>query len=426
MEILNDKSYYGKSGVARWGVADDQMTMTQKWLCFVALFLFATFSLYQNLIMAPCLADVAAALGMQAANMGWIMSIFTVAGLILAYPATWIMQNFGIKSSVVVSGILSLLGNVVCLVSGNAPLFMAGRLLQGCGFGLITVLGPNIMPRLMPMNKMGLTMGIWSQWVVPGTALSALTTAGIFASFGWRALFVASIIYLAITMVLVLVFVKMPLVPENVLYGAQAAPSQAKASSTPARKSYPISAMLVGFVFFAWCFQYGCYNSFYPTFAQTAVQMDMFGASMTTFVAALATIPTGIFFGWLADRIEIRKIMLLAGLAITAVFTGFVLWRVQSVSGAYIASVFIGLVCAGIVPTMTRSIIPVLAVSPKTTDWALTSMAFVTCLANAVSGFAPGIGIAHGFGAVGYLVGGIMLVAFVLMLFIKDDRKLEE
>lgn len=421
--ILYDKSYYGKSKLAQWGVADDQMTPLQKWLCFTALILFATFSLYQNMMLAPCLPNVAAEFGVDPANMGWLMTVFNVTGLILAYPATWIMQNLGIKFSVVMSGVFSLIGSCICLSStGDATLFMVGRAVQGCGMGLICVLGPNIMPRLMPMEKMGVTMGIWSQWVVPGIAISSFTTAAVYGAGGWQALFYLSILFTSVTLALVLAFVKMPLVPENILYAAQHADEVGEAKV--ASKGHPIAAIVVGLVFFAWCFQYGTFNSFYPTFAQQSAGMDMFSSGLTTFIAAVATVPGGIFIGWLADKLRMRKIMLLVGLAITAVFVGAFLWTSESSMGVYASCVFIGLVCAALVPTMTRAIIPVLAVSPKMTDWALTGMAFVTSVANLIGGVFMTVAAGSGWAMAGVTVGVLMAVAFVIMLFIPNDRKL--
>ena len=425
-EVLKDKSYYGHSKIAQWGVADDQMTTLQKWLCFSALFLFATFALYSNMMLAPCLMGVAETFGIEPANMGWIMSVFTVTGLILAYPATWIMQTFGIKTSVVASGVLSLLGNFICLSSnGDAAIFMAGRAVQGCGMGLICVLGPNIMPRLMPMEKMGVTMGIWSQWVVPGIAIASFTTAGLYAEGGWQMLFYVSTAATAICLALVLVFVKMPLVPENVLYAAENGDKKAEETQQKPQKGYPVSAVLVGIVFFAWCFEYGTFNSYYPTFAQEVAGMDMFGASLTTFIAAVATSPGGIFVGWLADKLRMRKAMLLVGLAITAVYAAFFMWRFDSASSIYVGCVFLGLVCAALVPTATRVLIPVLAVDPKVTDWALTGMAFVTQLANLLAGFFMTIVAARGYEFAGYIVGALMCVAFIIMLFVKSDRAVD-
>ena len=411
----------GKFKSAQWGIADTEMSSIDRWLCFWALFVFGTCCVYQWIMPASILTNIGAAFDMDLGTAGWIMSIFTLTGLILAYPGAWIMRNIGIKVSIIITAVLTIIGNILAICATDATMFIVARAIQGCGFGLISVIGPNIMPRLFPLERQGLVMGIWSQWVCPGIALAALSTPLLYTAFGWQSTFYLSLGLQIVTTILVLVFVKMPAVPENMKIKGAASTISAKPS-----KAYIISAFVVGFCFLAWCTSYPTFNTFYPTYAQEVQGMDLFSASMTTLVAALATIPGGILFGLLADKIKQRKLLLIIGYILLIVICATILWLPsQNQTLAWISIVLLGFLCAGLVPTMSRALIPVLAKDPTTTDYALTGMAFVTQLGGFIAAFFGTIAATsnYQYPALVFVV-PLCGAAVIVLLFVKNDHKI--
>lgn len=411
----------GRFASARWGVAEGVLANKERWLCFWALFVFGSCCVYQWLMPASILTNLGAVFSMDLDTAGWIMSIFTLTGLILAYPGAWIMRNIGIKVSILIAALLTIAGNVLALLSDSGEMFIVARAVQGCGFGLIAVIGPNIMPRLFPLERQGLVMGLWSQWVCPGVALAALSTPLLYSAFGWKSIFCLSLALQIVTTLLVLVFVKMPAVPENMLANVQGKGVVQKPS-----KARRISAFAVGFCFLAWATSYPTFNTFYPTYAQNVQGMDMFPASMTTLVAAVVTIPGGILFGLLADRIRQRKWMLIIGYVLLIAVCGTVLWaNVQNQALAWISIALLGFFCAGLVPTMSRALIPVLAKDPATTDYALTGMAFVTQLGGFIAAFFGTIAASssYQFAALVFVI-PLCAAAVIALLFVKNDHKM--
>lgn len=419
-----DKSAYGNNKLAQWGVADDQMSNGKRWLCFWVLFAFGGGCVYQWMMITPALGQIAEVFGIGMESIGLLMSVYTIAGLVLAYPCTWIMRTYGIKFSLVVTGVLSLLGNLICLVTLDATVFLIGRTIQGCGFGLIAVLGPNIMPRLFPLEKQGLVMGIWSQWVTPGIALASLSTPIMFSAFGWQSIYYLSTALTALTTILLLLFVRFPLIPENKLREVELKEESAPKSKT---KTYVKSAFLIGFSFIAWTTWYACFNSYFPMYCQVKAGMDMQSASLTTLIAALCTIPAGIFVGWLGDRTRRRKLVLIAGYALTGIVFMFFEWNVGGSQGlVWGIAIVLGLVCAAIVPTMTRALVPVLAQEPKTTDWALTGMAFVTQVGGLIATLFPTLVAATSWEKAGFAFGAVItLVALVMIIPTKNDHRID-
>lgn len=422
-----DARVLGKFKCSAYGVVNRQLTNTERWISFWVLFIFGFVCVYQWSSPAPILPNVASAYGMDAASMGWIMSIFNLAGIIVAYPSAWIMRNVGTKASILITAVLSIVGSIAAMLATDGASILAARALQGCAFGLISVIGPNIMPRLFPSNKLGLVMGIWSQWVCPGIALAALTGPALFVSFGAKSIFVLSLILQIITTLLVVFLVKMPAVPENVLEIRNMGVSEKNGSPMTGVKSYAVSAFLVGFCFLAWCTVYPTFNSFYPTFAQETKGMAMDVAALTTLVAALVTVPTGIIFGIIADKIRQRKRMLVIGYICLMFVYGTFLWdNSPSQVSAWISIVFLGGVCAGLIPTMTRAIIPILAVEPAKTDYALTGMALVTNIGGFLAAFFGTIaaGTSYLYAARIFCLPMIAVATVLIIVFVKNDHKI--
>lgn len=267
-ESAVDKSAYGNNKLAQWGVADDQLTSVQQWLA--SMMLLGVVSVHQYMMVSPVLTFIGDEYGMTLGNVGFMMSVFNIAGLILVYPAAALLRKFGVKFSLILTVVVSLLGNIMSLAATGVEMFLVARTLQGCGFGLIGVVGNNLIPRLMPASKIGLSMGIWGQWFPGGVFLATFTTPALYAAFGWRSLFVMSSILFVITAVLLLVWFKLPRVPENVVVQGK------KNAVRKFTKTHFKSAMLIIVAFLSWGIVYNAINSFYPTYAQ-----DVYNRSRT-------------------------------------------------------------------------------------------------------------------------------------------------
>ncbi len=123
----------GKFKSAQWGVSEKALTNRERWLCFWSLFVFGSCCVYQWLMPASILTNIGAVFEMSLDTAGWIMSVFTLTGLVLAYPGAWIMRNVGIKVSILIAALLTISGNVLALVADSGVLFIVARAIQGCG-----------------------------------------------------------------------------------------------------------------------------------------------------------------------------------------------------------------------------------------------------------------------------------------------------
>lgn len=413
--------------VAKFGVQGGQLTPTERWLCFASLFFLGFTATFNQFKAAPAIQYIGADLGMPVDMLSQIMGVYSIAGMLLAFPGMVVMQRLGVKFSIVVTAAVQLVGSMVCVAATSTPIFLIGRTLEGIAYGLICVIGPNIMPRLFPLKSQGLCMGIWSQWTPVGVVIAFFTAPIIFdaaggatVAFSWRPIWYVSILMEAISILWLLASCKMPAVPENELA------HQSRGGEVP--RNYLMAGFVVCAVFFVWVFDYVAnINTLYPTFLQNVKGLSVFDSSMLPNWTAIISIPLGILFGVLADRFNFRKGMVVAGYLLVAVCMAlFYFTPGTDMTGPWIASIVMGL-CGALVPTGTRALAPVLVPEPKKTDFVLATMAFATGLAQVVGGYivspiVTSIGWepnAH------FILAPLALVAAVAVaVFVKSDRAL--
>lgn len=407
--------------LATYGVQDRQLNPTERWVCFSALFFFGFIAAF-NLFKAPVvLGFIAEDLMLEAGMVGMIMTSYSICAMVLAFPGMWIMQKLGVKFSVILSGIIMLLGTVIICFSGDTFTFMLGRALEGCAYGLICVIGPNIMVRLFPLKNQGLCMGIWSQWIPVGTLLAGVVAPALFNSFGdWRSIWYFTIVLEVIALAWMLVSVKMPKVPENAINDGDV--SKAKKP----QKNFMLAGIMMSVAFFFWAYVYVCnINQMYPTFLQEVKGLDVATAAMPTNLIALITIPVGIAVGVVSDKLNCRKPLVWGAYGVVALIIFFLAFdEGPGMANVWIFSVIMGL-CASCIPTCTRSIIPVLVPTLGKTDIALTVMAFVTGLAQCCATFTT-MSIAN-FGWLGnahFVAAPCALIACLcVLIFAKNDKQ---
>lgn len=135
------------SSVSTFGVQSRQLKPSERWICFAALFFLGFTATFNQFKAAPAIQYIGADLGMSVDMLSQIMGVFSIAGMLLAFPGMLVMQRFGVKFSIVVTSIIQLVGSLICAFSGDTAIFLVGRTLEGVAYGLICVIGPNIMPR---------------------------------------------------------------------------------------------------------------------------------------------------------------------------------------------------------------------------------------------------------------------------------------
>jgi MFS family permease len=427
MKMSNQEAAITHPKVWYWGVLDKQLSSKQAWMTLAVMFVFGLMSMFGFIRVAPVLPILQSEFGFELANVGLIQTLYTFAGVLLMFPGTWIMRNVGVKLTLVVACAFSILGSAIGIFSHDQITLLLSRLLEGIGSGFIMFLGANVCTRIFPQKKLGIAMAVWSVWAPAGAFLALFGAPYLHEMFGWRSLWLVTMIVYAICLVWMLFSFKLPKVNENELtvMRAQKDPAASGAKTKTAR-TLVVSTFVMSLSFLVWGLVFGgCTNSFYPTFLMEVKGFSIYDAGFWPSMISLLTLPLGIGAGLLSDKLGTRKWFVTISYLLMAVIMGFVAWREVPGMGTVIVFVIAMSVFSAAIPMGTRASIPEYTPDPKTSDYALTTMVFVGNLGQAL-GVLFGTTVA----AVGWANGGLfflmpccLVAGLATLFFCKNDFK---
>ncbi|OUM64078.1 hypothetical protein PIROE2DRAFT_9243 [Piromyces sp. E2] len=124
----------------------------------------------------------------------WITSGFALFIAIVMPLTAYLITRFRTKRLYCAALSFFILGLTVCALSPNFWIMMFGRIIQGCGSGLISSMTQVIILTIYPPEMRGTVMG-WYGLSIGVAPIIAPTLAGILVDYvGWRAVFVVSIV----------------------------------------------------------------------------------------------------------------------------------------------------------------------------------------------------------------------------------------
>lgn len=129
--------------------------------------------------------------GLDLGMLGWLTSVFAILGMVGGIPAGALTAKVGDRRMLCLGLGAIALGAALGAVAGSFLVLLAGRVVEGLGFLLITVAGPAVLQRVVAPATRDLAFSLWSCFMPAGMAIAML--AG--PQFGdWRALWWSSAI----------------------------------------------------------------------------------------------------------------------------------------------------------------------------------------------------------------------------------------
>ncbi|MGV8084431.1 MAG: CynX/NimT family MFS transporter [Coriobacteriia bacterium] len=235
-------------------MTDEKRLKRQAWVIMLIVF-FAGIALAwaQNKVV-PVIADVQTNLNVSKAVAGWISSIFSVMGIVLAFPAAGMLRKMGVKNTGLLAIGATLVGTVLGLLANTSAILMASRVIEGFGVGLIAVLAPAIITMWFPPEKRGLPMGIWGAWQMVAQSGTFLLVGGISGLFGgWKGMWWFGLILVAIAVLLYAWQVKVPPTGHNHADLEDASVNMFKVLKYPSVWMLTLVAFFFCVACFGWC-----------------------------------------------------------------------------------------------------------------------------------------------------------------------------
>ena len=298
----------------------------KRWLMLAIVFFVGLFIFFNMFKAAPLLPILMQGdMGFTADNIGLMLSIFSIAGVLLAFPAGGIVGKLGIKTTMLISIVFAFAGTVLGAFSSDVVVMLISRLLEGIGYGLFGVLAPIAAAAIVKPQFIGLSQGVQSAAFPAATTLAMNLSPILFAATGsWQASWWVAAGATAVMFAVVLILFKLPPAPAHGGFGAKGADGAPAGDPFAGIKPYYLGIILVAVVFFLFnIVGNGALSNFYPTFLQEIYSMDIQKAGFITGLISLLCIVLSPAFGLLADKTGHRKWYLaisMAGMAVVMLF----------------------------------------------------------------------------------------------------------
>jgi len=231
--------------------------------------------------------------GLDLSMVGWLMAMFSLLGVAGAVPVGAWVARAGDRR-LVLAGLLAIAaGSTAGALANGVAMLLAGRVVEGLGFVLITIAGPSVLQRMVSPGGKDLAFAIWSCFMPAGIAI-ALFSGSLLD--GWRGFWLGNAALAALLALLLLLGVSRSAT-------ASAAPvswhSMARDAAATARAGAPA---LIAASFVIYSLQFFALFSFLPVLLIERMGVGMAAAGSLSAVACCVNVAGNLAAGVLLKR----------------------------------------------------------------------------------------------------------------------------
>ena len=375
---------------------------------------------------SPGMAAIIQYFGMDTVWGGSLSSVMGMVSAIIVLPLGALSTRFSVKWMAVIALALITLGAFGASAVTDANMFYAMRVVQGIGYGTMSVVGATMITRWFDEDHRGLPMGIYGANVGLGGFVVNFAATPLMEWDGWQGLFVFVGIWAVIGLVLYLFFVQdWPAEGKQVEEKAV----QEKAKFTDTFKKPAVWVMAAIFLFMG-TGQQGV-GVFIPMIltqisGATPAEANLMNSGISIAVV-LSTIISGAIYGWVTRNHKDKRGLFIFALLILG---GLAQLGTVFIPHDYITS-WIGCLFFGLCATMWMPGLYILVAehsgSPALASVGLTIFMFGQYLGGIIGPLMIGFANANmgGFQAVGGLMAVLIVISVILgFILMRMDTKL--
>jgi predicted MFS family arabinose efflux permease len=316
-----------------------------RWVVLFACFLAFVAYAFSFQSMPPLLSRVAGEFDVSEVQVGLLMSIAVIPGIVLALPTGFIVNRYGFRRLGFASTLLVAAGSLITAFADSFALALFGRFVLGVGGAFIVVGTPAVISQWFDRKDLGKAMGFYSTNMPVATILAFPTATFLAQSYNdWHYPF-----YVGTLLAVIVAFAFVFVVREGPLRGEKGEAGVAGVRNAIGN-SEVWKASLVWMFFNAAAIAYLSWaKTLFEVFKGLPPLEASFFASVLMY-AAVFLVP---FFGWASDKTGRQKPFLVAGsiaMAVALIATSYA-------SGmSLLLSVIILGITAAIVPPVVMTI----------------------------------------------------------------------
>jgi DHA2 family multidrug resistance protein len=179
-----------------------------KWAIALTASLGAILEVIDTSIVNVALTDMQATLGATVTEIGWVVTGYAIANVVLIPLSAWLGDFFGKKTYFVFSMIGFTAASVLCGLSVNLPMLVVARIIQGlCGGGLLAK-AQAILFETFPPSEQGIAQSVFGVGVIAGPAIGPTLGGYLTDTLGWRWIFFINLPIGIVAVLMAIIFLR--------------------------------------------------------------------------------------------------------------------------------------------------------------------------------------------------------------------------
>ncbi|UII22236.1 DHA2 family efflux MFS transporter permease subunit [Fulvivirga ligni] len=170
----------------------------------------ALLEIVDTTIVNVALNDMRGNLGATLNDVGWVVTAYAIANVIMVPLTSWLSQQFGRKNYFAASIIIFTTASFLCGNATNIWELVAFRFIQGLGGGALLVTSQTIITEAYPPEKRGMAQALYGMGVIVGPTLGPPLGGYIVDNYSWPYIFYINIPIGIIATMLTLNYVASP------------------------------------------------------------------------------------------------------------------------------------------------------------------------------------------------------------------------
>lgn len=185
------------------------MAARQGWLPWAVLItasLGAILEVIDVSIVNVALPHMQGTMGATLAEIGWVITGYSVANVIIIPLTAWLGRRFGRKTYFIFSLVLFIASSMLCGIATNLTMLVVARVLQGLGGGVLLANAQSVIFESFPPEKRSVAQAVFGLGVITGPAIGPTLGGYLTDTLGWRWIFFINLPVGIISVLLAIIF----------------------------------------------------------------------------------------------------------------------------------------------------------------------------------------------------------------------------
>jgi MFS transporter, DHA2 family, multidrug resistance protein len=162
---------------------------TRRWLIAISVALGALLEIVDTSIVNVALPQMQASLGVTLSEVGWVVTSYAIANVIILPLSAWLGDRFGKKRFFVFSLIAFIAASVLCGLAHSLAMLVAARVLQGLFGGGLLAKAQSFLWETFPPEERGAAQALFGIVAIAGPAIGPTLGGYIVTNLDWRWIF---------------------------------------------------------------------------------------------------------------------------------------------------------------------------------------------------------------------------------------------